>query len=67
MAQQVNYGLRSSDVATDGTAQRFAEGAGQDIDINTGMRRRARAFGTDKACGVAVIDHHHGVIFFGEL
>lgn len=62
LAEEVDRRLRTGDIA----AECFAQSAGEDIGANAGMGRRAFAFCAHEADGVAIVDHHRGVVLIGK-
>jgi len=58
--------LRPGDIAADRPAKRLAQRAGDNIDLNAMMRRRAFALRPHKTGGVAIIHHHQCLVFLGQ-
>ena len=69
LAQPVDHLALARCVAARRAAQRLAERAGDDVDpaLDAAMLGRAAAILADEADGMAVVDHHHGVVFLGEV
>jgi hypothetical protein len=67
LPEQVDDLLVGGDVTAGGTAERLAEGAGENVDPvhHPEPLRRAAAAVADEPDGVAVVDHHHGAELLG--
>ena len=69
LTQHVDDFLATCGETTHGTAEGLAEGTGQDLDLATEVivlgDTTTRA--ADHASGVALVDHHHGVVFLCQF
>ena len=69
LAEHLDHLAACGGVAAGGAAERLAERARQDIDaaLDAAVLGGASALGANKADGVAVVDHHQGVMPLGEV
>ena len=69
LAEELDDFFAAGGVASAGAAEGFAEGPGDDVDaaLDAAVLGGSAAVGADEADGVGVVDHHHGVVFFGEV
>ena len=69
LAEELDDLFAAGGVASAGAAEGFAEGSGDDVDaaLDAAVLGGSAAVGADEADGVGVVDHDHGVVFFGEV
>ena len=69
LAEERDDFAAAADVAAAGAAEGFAERAGKDVDATEDVAELGRAAtgAADEADGVAVVDHHEGVVLVGEI
>ena len=68
VVEEIDEVLRAADVAAEGS-DGFRKSADLDVDeaVGAGVIDRAAAVAAEDSGGVGVVDHHDGVVFFGQF
>src|SRR5438105_10482255 len=66
LPEQFDNRLGCSGKAADRAAERLAKGTGYDVDLDARPGPSAAALRADETGGMAIINHHHGVMSIGK-